>query len=300
MSSKKTVRVELMGGLGNQLFQFFAAKYIADKENCDLVLISNRIGFLESDHGFHLPKLVRCNEYIPEKNAFPKIMALKSRFIERFQRRYLPRYLVQKLFKTYNSKVIGYDPEIEILKPSVTLRGYFQTYRYFSNETDYRKMISLENPSQWCREIQSSIESDHSVSIHVRYGDYAALKQIFGVLDGDYYKRAVSIVEKMVPTATYFVFSDDLSWAKSILYFLPETKTNFIQPPSESNPSESMYLMSLSNYLIGANSTFSYWAGLMMNGESIVITPEKWFRNLEDPTDLLPTGWIKCLSSWVD
>jgi hypothetical protein len=300
MRLKKKVHVELVGGLGNQLFQFFAAKYVSDRENCELVLSSNRIGYLESDHGYHLSNLVQCHDYASKQYRFPKIMAHTSKVIEKIQRRFMPPALVQYLFKTYNSTVIGYDSKLEVLAPSVTLRGYFQTYRYFSSNTEYKKMVRIENPSRWCREMQSDMESHYSVSIHVRYGDYAALKLIFGVLDENYYKRAVSIADELKSNATYFVFSDDLDWARRVLAFLPESKTVFVLPPPESNPSESMYLMSLSDCLIGANSTFSYWSGLLAGSDSVVITPEKWFRNLEDPSDLCPLSWIRCESSWIN
>ena len=300
MKPNKKVNVELMGGLGNQLFQFFAAKYVADRMNCDLLLRSNRIGFLESDHGYHLSNLLQCNEYTSKQYKFPRIMAYTSKVIEKIQRRFIPDVLVQHLFKTYNSTVIGYDSKLEDLKPTITLRGYFQTYRYFSSNEEYKKMVRIENPSRWCKEMKLDIESHHSISIHVRYGDYAALKQTAGVLDENYYKRAIFIADKLKSNATYFVFSDDVDWAKMVLHFLPESKTVFVLPPPESNPSESMYLMSLSDCLIGANSTFSYWSGLLTSRNSIVITPEKWFRNLEDPSDLCPPHWTRCESSWVN
>jgi hypothetical protein len=296
---KKTIRVELVGGLGNQLFQFFAAKYVADRENCNLELISNRIGFLETDHGFHLGNLVNKEHYSSKESMFPKLSAYSSRIFEKIQRRLLPEVIVRRVFKTYNSRVIGYDSKIECVKPTVTIRGYFQTYHYFSSDIRYRKMLRLESSSSWCKEMEKVIESGISTSIHVRYGDYASLKDTFGLLDEEYYRRAVALVEEFNSESIYFVFSDDLNWAKSVLHFLPTSRTMFVLPPSESNPAESMYLMSLSDYLVGANSTFSYWSGLLMNDNSIVISPEKWFRNLEDPSDLRPPSWIKCKSSWV-
>jgi hypothetical protein len=300
MRRKKSVKIELIGGLGNQLFQFFAAKYLADKENCDLVLRSNRIGFLESDHGFHLPNLVETENFESEEPLFPNFMAYTSKVVEKVERRLFPESFVHKIFKTYNSTVIGYDSRIDDLSPNITLRGYFQTYRYFSSNVQYKEMVRLRNPSFWYKEIQARIQGCNSIAIHVRCGDYASLKETFGLLDETYYKHAVSAAQKFMIDPTYFIFSDDVSWAKQILNFLPASKTFYIQPPPESNPSESMYLMSLSNCLIGANSTFSYWSGLLMRGDSNVITPDKWFRNLEDPIDLRPPNWITSKSSWTD
>jgi hypothetical protein len=300
MRRRKTIKIELIGGLGNQLFQFFAAKYLADKKNCDLVLRSNRIGLLESDHGFHLPNLVETESITSEKLFFPNFMAHISKILEKVERRLFPETFVHKIFKTHNSGVIGFDPKIEDLSPSITLRGYFQTYRYFTSNSEYKEMVRLRNPSRWCKEMQVRIEGCNSISIHVRCGDYASLKQSFGLLDETYYKCAVSVAEKYTTNPTYFIFSDDISWARGVLKFLPVSKTFYVTPPPESNPSESMYLMSLSDCLVGANSTFSYWSGLLMSGGSTVITPDKWFRNLEDPNDLRPPDWITSKSSWVD
>ena len=290
--------MEIIGGLGNQLFQFFAGKFIADKNKCELVLNIDRIGFLASNHGFQLPTVIKKDNYVIKHNTNPNFAAKSSRFSEILQRRLLSDKITKLIWEQYNSKVVGYDYSIENLTGVLNFRGYFQSYKYFQSSPAYRDMLSLLNPSTWYDSVYSDISSSNSVVIHVRRGDYVGLSDSFGILDGSYYKRAVSIANEIVDFPRYFIFSDDIKIARQILDFLPAATTSFIQPPSTSNPSETLFLMSQGKVLITANSTFSLWSGLIANPDSVVITPEKWFKSLEDPLNLRPPNWIHCFSSW--
>jgi hypothetical protein len=62
--------------------------------------------------------------------------------------------------------------------------------------------------------------------------------------------------------------------------------------------SEILTIMSLSDDLVIANSSFSWWAGMLGNPLKNVYCPAKWFRNLEDPKDLYPPNWNIVDSAW--
>ena len=77
-------------------------------------------------------------------------------------------------------------------------------------------------------------------------------------------------------------------------------KTIVLDPPSNSDPVESMILMSKAKSIAISNSTFSWWAAKLSAPDSNVYAPAKWFQNRPDPTDLIPESWRKVESDWVE
>ena len=100
-------------------------------------------------------------------------------------------------------------------------------------------------------------------------------------------------VLKSKKQAHFFIFSDDLDWAKDNLNFI-ENKT-FIRLESYISDHEEMYLMSQCKYNIIANSSFSWWgAWLNQDSDKKVIAPKKWFNgSVLDPKDLIPNSWVR-------
>jgi hypothetical protein len=92
-------------------------------------------------------------------------------------------------------------------------------------------------------------------------------------------------------------FSDDLEKAKAILSKIDRDFT-YVAPPIDSHPMESLFLMSKSSSLVMANSSFSWWAGKFGDSNRQIIAPSKWFRGLQDPSELIPNYWNRIESSW--
>jgi hypothetical protein len=134
-----------------------------------------------------------------------------------------------------------------------------------------------------------------TVSIHIRRGDFskkAETNLYHGILSSDYYKQAIEIISSKINSPKFYIFSDDINWAKENL-IVPEavyasgqiSKTHF----------EDLYLMSQCHHNIIANSSFSWWgAWLNDNPEKIVIAPKNWFnKGPKDTQDIIPGDWIK-------
>jgi hypothetical protein len=141
-----------------------------------------------------------------------------------------------------------------------------------------------------------NIKKVNSVSIHIRRGDYVTNKRhskVFSPCSHDYYSRAAKLIADQQPNPHYFVFSDDIGWAKANLEF--EYPTTFVDVNDEAHSHEDMRLMSLCNHNIIANSSFSWWgAWLNVNPEKVVIAPQKWFSDYKCNTqDMIPENWIK-------
>ena len=137
------------------------------------------------------------------------------------------------------------------------------------------------------------IHQTHSVSIHVRRGDYLSEtnQKIYGrICTLDYYKKAIRYFEEKYEDVTFFVFSNDLEWAKENLEM---KKSCFVDCNTEETAIYDMYLMSECRDNIIANSSFSWW-GAWMNSheEKEVIAPSKWLNTVE-VRDIWCEGWKK-------
>ena len=190
---------------------------------------------------------------------------------------------------------------------NIFLYGYFQSYKYFEkNKQDVLDLLEINNPI-----FESSIKNINfynSCSIHIRRGDYVKIAQTnplnpHPLQSIDYYKQAINIIN----ADKYFVFSDDINWCKENL---KDERLVFIDYP-EKNLNYfaadlcELQLMSLCNYNIIANSSFSWWSAYLNNNKNKkIVAPKKWFSdeyikvisnyNSENILkSLTPDSWIK-------
>jgi hypothetical protein len=134
-----------------------------------------------------------------------------------------------------------------------------------------------------------------AVSLHVRRGDYAtdrAITQIHGLASQEYYQAAIQKVAERVDHPHFFVFSDEIAWAKENLR-LPFPAT-YIDHNGADYDYEDLRLISHCRYHILANSTFSWWgAWLATFPEKFVIAPRHWFADLNSvPPSIYPPEWM--------
>jgi hypothetical protein len=189
---------------------------------------------------------------------------------------------------TAQEKEFIYNDEIFKISDDTDIVGYFQSEKYFK---DYRKKILKEY--EFNKEIKdlstniiSSIEGP-KISIHLRLGDYKNLKEKHPICSIDYYKKALEILPKNIKI---IAFSDEPELAKLIFnelnrdYYLSETNNQYID----------MCLMTLCDYHIIANSSFSWW-GAWLSESKKVIAPSIWFGDSPE----MPKNWsdIYC-ESW--
>ena len=116
-----------------------------------------------------------------------------------------------------------------------------------------------------------------------------------------YFKNALDLIPR-IDDQEFWIFSDSLSVAKDFASFakLPVARTQIIQAPPDSPDAESMLLMTLGSALVISNSTFSWWGGYLNKDAEQIVAPKKWFKNLEDPANLIPRNWLNCESIWVN
>ena len=275
------IYARLHGRLGNQMFQYAAARALAARLSVLFTLDPRRAVYKNEGVLTRVFDLdLSTPAHLPPAQHEQRIA-----------------YYIWRGFglspKIYRENGLGYNPAFETLPDDTYLHGYFQSERYFRLIADDiraafvpRHAMSAQNAAMADR-----IAAGPSVSLHVRRGDYLEIGA-HGVCDQTYYDAALAAVTEGQPAPTVFVFSDDPQWAKDNLP-VPYEKVvvDFNGPDADY---EDMRLMSLCQHNITANSSFSWWgAWLNRNPDKRVAAPKNWFSDpkLANP-DILPAGWI--------
>lgn len=287
-----------LSGLGNQLFQYAAGRYFADRYMGELTLIQEPV-FGTLSHGiykrpfllshFQLAASVRMKTRFDDLMLAPSgvrarlvapIKAMKHIAVrhEVFQRRY------------------EFMEDLAIPQSSQTLylTGYWQAYQYADAiAPQLRQELLLREPAtgsnQWMlEEIKSA---PVSISLHVRRGDYTLAKEGNIALPLDYYRRAIELVRQRWENPSFFIFSDDIAFARENLP--KDICTVFVEGNDDDTSHEDLRLMSACQHHIIANSSFSWWgAWLNPMPDKVVVAPRHWHLSAEsDYPDLLPPTW---------
>ncbi len=158
------------------------------------------------------------------------------------------------------------------IKKNYYFQGTWHNYDYSEILPRLRKMFSFAMPTiDTCSIWLQEIETENSVAIHIRRGDFVKLG--YAICTEEYYKRAIEIIEARVANPFYFIFSDDTEYAKQLFASLENKE--IVVGNTGANSYLDMYLMSKCKHNIMANSTFSYWPALLnKNEDKIIIRPK--------------------------
>jgi hypothetical protein len=285
--------VKLMGGLGNQLFQYAAGRSLAHAKQTDFFIdptfYDNQSGNIEKRNfaleAFNIKPAFATKTHL---NRFDNpTLFLKA--TDKLRPYYRKRY--------YSEQHFHFDTNFFQASSSVVLVGFWQSEKYFQPISDViRKEFTITGDlSDKTKDVKQAIVHSNSVSIHIRRGDYVKNPETLrnhGVCEVEYYERAMKLISDSVSNPSYFVFSDDITWVKENLNV--NGSVTFINHNDGAHAYEDMYLMSQCKHNIIANSTFSWWAAWLNNNENKkVIAPKKWFNEFKgDTKDLFPAGWM--------
>lgn len=286
----------IIGGLGNQMFQYAAARALSLKLGLPLKLDTRDFSGYKLHQGFELNRLFNCNAEIATNNDLAKTIGwhrvkLAQRFLRKPQLKKIrhENYVVEPHFNYWSG--------IKQLRDNVYLDGYWQSEQYFIEFADnIRTEFTFKLPlSDKNIEISNLISQVNAVSLHVRRGDYVSSPKTsatHGLCSLDYYRAAIEYVSAYVSHPYFFIFSDDMTWVKDNLDIGPSAF--FIDHNTNQESYNDMRLMSACKHNIIANSSFSWWgAWLNQNAEKIVIAPKQWFSKSTDTSDLIPAAWVR-------
>lgn len=281
----------LIGGLGNQMFQYAAGRSLAIANNCELKLdVSGYKNYtLHNGYELNLFKIQAGIATDVEISDLVKSRSRLSRFISKKLKLKNKSHLIEKNF--------GYDSSFFEIKRYVYIDGYWQSYQYFESIKSQLKLeLTPATPLSGLNlTISKQIANCNSVSLHIRRGDYVSnleANKTHGFIGIEYYNKAISLIHELVLHPHFFVFSDDIAWARKNLGLI--VNVIFVGHNQGSTSFEDMRLMSLCQHHIIANSSFSWWgAWLNTSPNKIVIAPKQWFANRQDTSDLMPENWLK-------
>lgn len=287
--------VEIGRGLGNTMYEYAAALALAKRKNTELKVDTS---YLKSwprweKYGglweFELGKFKISASEASKKEIRKFVIKTGFRPLDRIIRKY----------RLFDRNVVYFPSNGSLedffnIPENTYLRGYLGREKFFR---DIREQIKKEFTlkEEYKKNIQwfiDQVTKENSVSLHVRRGDLLTLKN-GKVLDLDYYKKAIELINKRVKNAKFYVFSDDIQWCRDNLKEIG-TELNFI----DTIDSGYYVLESMRNckHNILANSALSWWTGyLNQNPKKIVIAPKEFtqFMNTEVENNIIPADWIK-------
>lgn len=300
----KSIIIEIVGGIGNQLFAFMAGSYLSQVSGFPfrVFLRNKRPG--ESVHPSSIASLDIRMSLETQAPLLERIQLVIRRQLRNFALMLgVSEEQSDRISRVHVSSSDGRDPKLLSCSGGYYISGYFQTYDYYDylRERNLLPSLSLVRPSSWFLEQLERLKTERPILIHVRRGDYLQPKHSFiGVLSPEYYIKAIAQARQSLSNGgerKVWVFSDDPMSVKKELDPRLQGAFEFILPPEGADPAESLILMSKADAVVVSNSTFSWW-GAMLGEEKVVVAPSKWFRDKEDPAGLIPEKWIRVPSIW--
>jgi len=258
------ITIEIMGGLGNQLFQIFT-------------LISYSLTY-KIPFYFEIKESTRIDRPFYWNNLLKSLTPFLKPIIN------LPIY----------KEIDFHYKEIPYINKPFKLFGYFQSYKYFKeNEELIFRLLKI-------RETQKLFKIKDSISLHFRIGDYKNLQEYHPLLPTEYYSKALEMIIKDTQIDNwiilYFFEEKDRMIVDRHIDILKNMYINLTFEPIDNKLTdwEQIIQMSLCKHNIIANSTFSWWGAYLNQYNNNVYYPNIWFGPAfgnKNTNDLFPTHW---------
>lgn len=293
----KKVISRIVGGLGNQLFCYAAARRLALVNGAEIVL-DRHSGFirdLDYKRQYQLDHF-----HIAGRNATGAERLEPFARIRRYAKRRWNDFLPFEDRSYIRQEAVAFDPRLLRFKPhgTVYLEGYWQGEGYFKDvESVIRADLKIRPPQDGLNVSTAAlIRSRVAVAVHVRFFDLPTAVDSIS-MSHEYFARAVAHMEHMHPDAHYFLFSDRPEAARHKMPLSDDRITLVSHNTGDENAYADLWLMTQCQHFIIANSTFSWWgAWLAVHPNKLVIAPA---LKISDGVawwgfdGLLPPEWIQ-------
>lgn len=269
--------IEIQGGLGNQLFLYVYWQWMCKQ------FPKERIWGLYPSRGLTAHNGLEIHRWfdveMPPTSIFSNIVGYSCFWLNKMLRRlHLP---------------IPYCSDNDhLIKERLFHDGFYQNvcYQEGVEMPKFKKDLNIDKNNQCVLE---EIRKPNAVSVHIRRGDYLKDKhnqRIYGgICTDEYYEKAISIIERDVPDAHYFFFSDDEDFVRSHFY---KERMTIVNINKGERSFFDLYLMAHATRMIIANSTFSCWAAYLNSDCKTIVCPKR-FANNRPNLPIQKKEWIK-------
>lgn len=300
MSVKRTI-IRLMGGLGNQMFQYAAARNFARATGSSLFIDISALRGFSTPREYALSQfplgasVLDCRILIPTGADFALLYPSWSQNVP-FEEGTFVRRIIDGVARLAAKRIAVYRESSGADMPSdvedVILVGYWQSPKYFAasfeqirREFDLSSIVADAANSSWLDRISAS----ESVAVHVRRGDYLQPEIVarFGLCSQAYFEAAMARMRERLDRPRFFVFSDDIEWCQGLLAG-PDVEFVTANPPSA--PVSDLRLIAACRHQIISNSSFSWWGAWLAARPNIVVAPRPWYSEAMTSPDL-PDYW---------
>ena len=181
------------------------------------------------------------------------------------------------------------------------LHGYFQSYKYFHQE--FAQICDMIRVEEQKHKLLERVKTINPIAMHFRLGDYKGLQHIHPIMPFEYYRNSLTFVLDKLGVSnapiTIFCDKDDIAEIRDtiivrLMSTFPECDFEYVDPTMVEW--EHMLLMSMSQCIIMANSTFSMWSALFnTHTNSVICYPWHWFTDLfkRNVKDMFMSHWHK-------
>jgi hypothetical protein len=297
--------VNLVGGLGNQLFQTAIAQAIC-YENEEIVLEYGLGSTRTLPDGrpeilaYNLTGNIRVSK---REGVLAEIIAKVIGYTLRIQNS-LKKSTIDKIYSFFIYSIsqmvlnVYYRRRLKLVAPSnlgfseiirsknIFLSGYFQTFHWA--DLIRKTLEDLCAESEELEKYKMLALKELPTIVHIRRGDYKT-EDTFGLLSSHYYSTAITYLEGLGISENVWVFSDEPEIAMRILDIEHFKKIRLI-PEMDLNSAQLLEIMKLGQAFIIANSTFSWW-GAYLSGSTKIVAPATWFKGALGPSKLIPENW---------
>lgn len=282
--------VKILGGLGNQMFQYALYRSLKSKRENVKADISEFKDY-ELHNGYELKRVFDIDIDESDKKFNKKFSDNRRTFLTRVRRKLMgyKKSYIREEHLTFSNLINLRNAYLE---------GYWQSETFFKSveeliKEDFTFVNELNDNN---KELAEKIKNTNSISIHIRRGDYISNPKVYEaygkVCSIDYFKKAISYILEKVDNPNFFVFSNDIDWVKSNLEF--KDPVTYVDWNGGDQSYIDMQLISLCKHNIISNSSFSWWgAWLNRNENKLVLTPNRWKDIKDFNNDRIPASWIQ-------
>lgn len=281
--------VKILGGLGNQMFQYAFYLWVKKHYPNDIVKLDlSDFANYKLHDGFLLEYIFQAPMEVASIKDLKALGEDKTSFSYRLRRK----------LGLKNSNYFHEEEDVRFMflpqpaeKKNILLEGYWQCRDYILDQEE--KIRSVFTFPDFLDEkniaLSNKINGSESVSFHIRRGDYVHHPKYKDICNEQYFEAAIRLISEHAKDPVFFIFSDDIAWCKEKFQSLNAV---YVDHNKKKDSFRDMQLMSLCKHHIIANSSFSWWGAFLDNkNQGITIAPKKWKNNMDGTRALIPLTW---------